>query len=137
MVGLVLCMYADQVIGGFYCGVQVNIMSTCVSNATKMGVYDMTKGYVTNATGWNRKDTKTSSVAAFEAGFFMTAVTVALWDMICTKLMNQPTDAKLYDGFADLAKTTVHADGVLGFWRGFIPIWARFAPKPAGHDSVV
>lgn len=128
MMGLVSGMYADQGIGGFYRGVQVNIMRACVLNATKMGVYDMTKGYVTNATGWNRKDIKTSFSAAFVAGFFMT-VTVAPWDMIRTKLMNQPTDAKLYDGFTDCAKKTIQADGVLGLWRGFIPIWARFAPQ--------
>jgi hypothetical protein len=128
MMGLVTNMYKDQGVGGFYRGVEVNIMRACVLNATKMGVYDMTKGYVTNATGWNRKDVKTSFTSAFVAGFFMT-VTVAPWDMLRTKLMNQPTDAKIYDGFADCAKKTVQADGVLSLWRGFVPIWARFAPQ--------
>ncbi|KAL3766225.1 hypothetical protein ACHAWO_012227 [Cyclotella atomus] len=128
MMGLVTNMYKDQGVGGFYRGVEVNVMRACVLNATKMGVYDMTKGYVTNATGWNRKDVKTSFASAFVAGFFMT-VTVAPWDMLRTKLMNQPTDAKLYDGFADCAKKTVQADGVLSLWRGFVPIWARFAPQ--------
>lgn len=128
MMSLVTNMYKDQGVGGFYRGVEVNIMRACVLNATKMGVYDMTKGYVTNATGWNRKDVKTSFTSAFVAGFFMT-VTVAPWDMLRTKLMNQPTDAKIYDGFADCAKKTVQADGVLSLWRGFVPIWARFAPQ--------
>jgi hypothetical protein len=36
----------------FLRGVEVNII--------KMGVYDVTKGYVTEATGWSRKDIKTS-----------------------------------------------------------------------------
>lgn len=128
MMGLVTNMYRDQGVSGFYRGVQVNIMRACVLNATKMGVYDMTKGYVTNATGWNRKDVKTSFTSAFVAGFFMT-VTVAPWDMLRTKLMNQPTDVKIYDGFADCAKKTVQQDGVLSLWRGFVPIWARFAPQ--------
>ncbi|KAL7474872.1 hypothetical protein ACHAW6_000820 [Cyclotella cf. meneghiniana] len=128
MTGLVTNMYRDQGIAGFYRGVEVNVMRACVLNATKMGVYDMTKGYVTNATGWNRKDVKTSFTSAFVAGFFMT-VTVAPWDMLRTKLMNQPTDAKLYDGFTDCARKTIQQDGVLSLWRGFIPIWARFAPQ--------
>lgn len=121
-------LYRDQGMGGFYRGVQVNIMRACVLNATKMGVYDATKGFVTEQTGWGRKDIKTSFSAAFVAGFFMT-LTVSPWDMIRTKLMNQPTDAKLYDGFADCAAKTIKEGGVLSLWRGFIPIWARFAPQ--------
>ena len=54
---------------------------------------------------------------------------VAPSDMIRTKLMNQPTDAKLYDGFVDCARKTIAEGGVLSLWRGFIPIWARFAPQ--------
>ena len=121
-------MYRDQGIGGFYRGVQVNILRACILNATKMGVYDVTKGYVAEATGWDRKDVKTSFASAFVAGFWMT-VTVAPSDMIRTKLMNQPTDHKLYVGFVDCAKKTVAEGGVLSLWRGFVPIWARFAPQ--------
>merc|ERR1740139_550630 len=111
-----------------YRGVEVNVMRACILNATKMGVYDMTKGIVTEKTGWSRKDARTSFASAFVAGFFMT-VTVAPADMIRTKLMNQPTDAKLYDGFVDCAKKTIQEGGVTSLWRGFIPIWARFAPQ--------
>lgn len=126
--GLVTNMYKSQGIAGFYRGVEVNIIRACILNATKMGVYDVTKGYVTDATGWSRKDVKTSFASAFVAGFFMT-VTVAPSDMIRTKLMNQPTDVKLYNGFVDCAKKTIQEGGVLSLWRGFIPIWARFAPQ--------
>ncbi|KAL3758382.1 hypothetical protein ACHAWU_005052 [Discostella pseudostelligera] len=128
LIGLVSNMMRDQGIAGFYRGVEVNIIRACILNATKMGVYDVTKGYVTETTGWSRKDIKTSFASAFVAGFFMT-VTVAPSDMIRTKLMNQPTDAKLYNGFVDCAQKTVAEGGVLSLWRGFIPIWARFAPQ--------
>jgi len=56
-------------------------------------------------------------------------ITVSPWDMLRTKLMNQPTDKKLYDGFTDCAMKTVKEGGVLSLWRGFVPIWARFAPQ--------
>ena len=42
----------------------------------------------------------TQFFAAFGAGFFM-ATTVAPLDMVRTKLMNQPADAKIYNGFVD------------------------------------
>ena len=120
-------MYHDQGIAGFYRGVGVNIMRACVLNATKMGCYDIAKGKVATATGWARKDPKTVFCSGMVAGFFMTC-TVAPWDMIRTKLMNQPTDQKIYSGFADCLAKTVKEGGVLSLWRGFVPIWARFAP---------
>lgn len=121
-------MYRDQGIGGFYRGVEVNVARACTLNATKMGVYDISKGYVSKTTGWARKDVRTAFCSSFIAGFFMTC-TVAPWDMLRTKLMNQPTDKKLYTGFSDCAVKTIKQDGVLSLWRGFIPIWARFAPQ--------
>lgn len=120
-------MYKDQGIGGFYRGVQVNVVRACVLSGTKMGVYDKCKGYVVDSTGWQRKDSRTAFVSSFAAGFFMTC-TVAPWDMIRTKLMNQPTNQQIYSGFTDCLAKTIKEDGPLSLWRGFIPIWARFAP---------
>ena len=121
-------MYHDQGIGGFYRGVQVNIARACVLNATKMGCYDTSKGYVVKVSGWKRKDPRTAFSSAFVAGFFMTC-TVAPWDMLRTKLMNQPTDRQIYRGFIDCLVKTVRVDGILSLLRGFVPIWARFAPQ--------
>jgi Mitochondrial carrier protein len=125
---LVAKMYQDQGIAGFYRGVGVNVARACILNATKMGCYDLSKGYVTELTGWPRKDLRTSFAAAFVAGFFMTC-TVSPTDNLRTRLMNQPTDQKIYSSFMDCLVKTVKADGVLSLWRGFIPIWARFAPQ--------
>lgn len=121
-------MYKAQGVAGFFRGVETNVIRACVLNATKMGCYDVTKGFVTEMTGWNRKDLATSFTSAFVAGFFMT-VTVSPFDNLRTRLMNQPVDKKIYNGFADCLVKTVTADGVSVLWRGFIPIWARFAPQ--------
>lgn len=82
-------MYKSQGMSGFYRGVEVNIMRACVLNATKMGCYDVAKGYVSDKTGWSRKDVRTAFCSSFIAGFFMTC-TVSPFDMLRTKLMNQP-----------------------------------------------
>lgn len=71
-------MYKDQGIGGFYRGVQVNVLRACTLNATKMGCYDLAKGYVTEYTGWARKDVRTAFCSAFVAGFFMTVTVVRI-----------------------------------------------------------
>ena len=52
-------MYHSQGVKGFYRGLEVNIMRACILNATKMGCYDMSKGYVVDMTGWSRKDPRT------------------------------------------------------------------------------
>jgi hypothetical protein len=114
-------MHADQGIGGFYRGVEANILRACVLNATKMGVYDLTKGIVADKSGWDRKDIRTSFCSSFVAGFFMTC-TVSPFDRIRTNLMNQPTDKKIYDGLVDCAVKTIKRDGVTSLWRGFIPM---------------
>jgi hypothetical protein len=120
-------MYRNQGIGGFYRGVQVNIMRAITLNATQMCVYDISKGHVVDSTGWKRNSYKTAFCSSFLAGFFMT-VTVAPFDRIRTNLMNQPTNAKVYEGMSDCFVKTVRNEGPLSLWRGFVPIWARFAP---------
>jgi hypothetical protein len=120
-------MYQDQGLKGFYRGMNVNIMRAIVLNATKMGVYDVAKGKVVENTGWARNSPKTAFCSSFVAGFFMTC-TVAPFDRLRTKLMNQPTNKKVYSGLADCFVKTVRQEGPLSLWKGFIPIWARFAP---------
>mmetsp|Transcript_6820 Transcript_6820/g.19722 ORF Transcript_6820/g.19722 Transcript_6820/m.19722 type:complete len:285 (+) Transcript_6820:123-977(+) len=121
-------MYKDQGVAGFYRGVGVNVMRAVVLNATKMGVYDVAKGQVVSSTGWTRKDPRTAFCSSFLAGFFMTC-TVAPFDRVRTKLMSQPTNERIYTGLSDCFVKTVTQEGPLSLWRGFVPIWARFAPQ--------
>lgn len=121
-------MYRQQGIMGFYRGLEANIMRACVLNGTKMACYDTIKGKVVTATGWSRKDPLCQFTAAAGAGFFMTC-TVAPFDMLRTRLMNQPTDQKIYNGFTDAAVKIFRNEGPGAFYRGFLPIWGRFAPQ--------
>lgn len=119
-------LYKAQGIAGFYRGIEANVMRAMVLNGTKMACYDTIKAYIV--------DTKvvptglaTQFCSAFGAGFFMTC-TVAPFDMVRTKLMNQPPDAKIYSGFVDCFMKILAAQGPTGLYAGFVPIWARFAP---------
>ena len=120
-------LHANQGIGGFYRGIDSNIMRAMVLNGTKMGVYDQSKGYVVALTGLSKKSLMTQFLSAVTAGFFMTC-TVSPFDMIRTRLMNQPSDAKLYNNALDCMVKIATQEGPLTFWRGFMPIWSRFAP---------
>lgn len=119
-------LYKAQGIGGFYRGLEANVMRAMVLNGTKMACYDQIKSMITES-GLVPKGLAINFMAAFSAGFFM-ATTVTPFDMIRTRLMNQPPDAKIYKGFVDCAVKIVAANGPGGLYGGFIPIWARFAP---------
>ena len=119
-------LYKAQGIAGFYRGLGANVMRACVLNGTKMACYDQIKSEITKS-GIVPKGLPTQFCAAFGAGFFM-ATTVAPFDMIRTKLMNQPPDAKIYNGFIDCAVKIMAKGGPGALYAGFIPIWARFAP---------
>lgn len=120
-------MYSQQGIGGFYRGISANIGRACVLNGTKMSCYDQIKGLCESATGWERKNIKCQALSAFCSGFFMT-VTSAPFDMIRTTLMNQPPNQKLYNGFIDAGIQLVSKGGPQALYKGFFPIWFRFAP---------
>ena len=120
-------LYVNQGVAGFYRGIDSNIARAMVLNGTKMGVYDQSKGYVVAATGLSKKSLLTQFCSAVIAGFFMTC-TVAPFDMVRTRLMNQPPDARIYNNAVDCMIKIATKEGPLTFWRGFMPIWSRFAP---------
>jgi hypothetical protein len=119
-------LYTHQGLGGFYRGFQANIIRAMVLNGTKMGCYDTIKQAVIKSNVVENRYGQ-QAVAAMGAGFFMVC-TVAPFDIIRTRLMNQPADAKLYSGFLDCAGKIVKNEGPTALWKGFIPIWSRFAP---------
>jgi hypothetical protein len=116
----------SQGIAGFYRGIEANVMRAMVLNGTKMACYDQIKDMIKKSK-MVPDGLPTQFMSAFGAGFFM-ACTVAPFDMIRTKLMNQPPDAKIYSGFVDCMMKIVAKDGPGGLYAGFVPIWARFAP---------
>eukprot|EP01038_Epipyxis_sp_PR26KG_P004108 gene4108-5858_t len=126
MVNAASALYKAQGVSGFYRGIEANVMRAMVLNGTKMACYDTIKDLIVQA-GVIPAGLATQFCAAFGAGFFM-ATTVAPFDMVRTRLMNQPPDAKIYNGFVDCIVKIIAKDGPFGLYAGFVPIWARFAP---------
>lgn len=113
---------------GFYKGFNVNVMRAMVLNATKMACYDTCKAYM--ITAFAVEGLLLQFMAAFTAGFIMTC-TVAPFDMCRTLLMNQRADENGNMPYANLGAcfmSILKKSGPMGFYKGFIPIWTRFAP---------
>lgn len=127
IVGTAKDLLKHQGVGGFYRGIDSNVMRAMVLNGTKMACYDTTKGYVVEYTGLAKTSLATQFISAVAAGFFMTC-TVSPFDMVRTRLMNQPADVKIYKNAADCFVKIIKNEGPQTLWRGFLPIWSRFAP---------
>jgi len=117
----------NQGIAGFYRGIDSNIARAMVLNGTKMACYDQMKGYTVQLTGLPKSHLLVQFLSAVSAGFFMTC-TVSPFDMVRTRLMNQPADAKIYSNAFYCFSQIIKNEGPTTLWRGFIPIWSRFAP---------
>lgn len=117
---------ATSGVAGFYKGMDANIARAMVNNGTKMACYDVTKKTIHANTGLS--GIPLQMLAAMTAGVAMTA-TVAPFDMVRTRLMNQPLGgARLYDNIFDCAIKVVRAQGPGALWAGSIPMWGRIAP---------
>merc|ERR1712226_623640 len=81
-------VYTNQGFKGFYKGIEANVSRACVLNATKMGCYDICKSKVKES-GIAKEGIPLQFMSALTAGFFMTC-TVSPFDIIRTRLMNQP-----------------------------------------------
>lgn len=102
-------VYKSSGLVGFYKGIEANIARAAILNATKMACYDQCKETVQKM---GVKDgIPLQFMSAFTAGFFMTC-TVAPFDIIRTRLMNQPVDQKLYNGFFDCAMKIGRNEGI-------------------------
>lgn len=66
-------------------------------------------------------------MCSFMTGFVL-AVTTSPMDVIKTRIMSQKLGAPIYSGLIDCAVKTHRNEGVMGFYKGFFPQWARFGP---------
>ena len=121
-------LYTYQGLSGFYRGIEANIIRACVLNGTKMACYDEIKTLTNKYTGLDRENLGCQFISATGSGFFM-ACTVTPFDNLRTRLMNQPSRDKLYSGVIDAAFKITKQEGFTWSYRGFFPIWARFAPQ--------
>merc|ERR1712046_73139 len=123
-----LGVYAGQIMRdegffGFYKGFNTNVIRAMVLNATKMAVYDTCKGFLISA--FALEGLFLQFCAAFVSGFFLTC-TVSPFDKCRTLLMNDKTGEM--NGLGGAFMSILKKEGPLGFYKGFIPIWSRFAP---------
>eukprot|EP01017_Pseudomicrothorax_dubius_P033490 TRINITY_DN4490_c0_g3_i1.p2 TRINITY_DN4490_c0_g3~~TRINITY_DN4490_c0_g3_i1.p2 ORF type:complete len:298 (-),score=84.58 TRINITY_DN4490_c0_g3_i1:1064-1957(-) len=126
IVGEIRTIYETAGFWGFYRGTLPTVTRAIILNAVKLSTYDHIKHTLINL-GFAKEGLGLQFVASFSAGLLMT-ITTAPVDLVKTRLMSQPNDAKVYNGMIDCALKSVRNEGVLSLYKGFLAQWMRFGP---------
>ncbi len=97
-----------------------------VINGCGIASYDHTKQIVLKLTG--KSEGLVSQVVGSLVSGLVSALVSTPFDVIKTRVMNQPKGVNLYSGPIDCAVKTVKAEGLLALYKGFTPAYTRLAP---------
>lgn len=120
----------EEGVKGYYKGSVPTIYRAFVVNAAELATYDTVKAFFLHR-NWLGDTLANHFVSSFIAGFVATCAACPI-DVSKTRLMNQPFDerghGKLYRGMVDCLIKTARAEGPLGLYKGFLPMWLRLGP---------
>lgn len=119
-------IYVHNGIFGFYRGVEATMSRAIVANAVQMPAYDYLKHKLINI-GVFEDNHLCHLVCSFAAGFILTLVT-GPFDVARTRMMNQPSNQKLYSNMFECLWKSIQREGFKSLYKGFTPQWLRFGP---------
>jgi len=123
-------IYTREGVAAFWKGTVPNLQRAFIVNAAEMATYDTVKTMFMERGVFG--DTFSNHLTSSFIAGFVAAVCSTPVDLTKTRLMNQPfgPDGKgtLYKGMMDCFVKTAKAEGALGLYKGFIPMWFRLGP---------
>lgn len=106
---------------GLYRGVMPNVLRASSVNLGELMTYDISKKFVLQYSGLS-DGIVAHSVAAFMSGLGASFCSTPA-DVIKSRVMGGQSE-----GIMSCIKTTMKNEGVLAFWKGFLPNWGRLGP---------
>lgn len=117
----------EEGFGGFFRGLGPSVQRAAVINGCGIASYDHTKQMTMKLTGGVESGLLSQVVGSLVSGLISALVSTP-FDVVKTRIMNQPKESRLYSGPLDCAVKTVRAEGVLALYKGFTPAYTRLAP---------
>ncbi|XP_058486944.1 solute carrier family 25 member 34 [Solea solea] len=124
-------IYRRQGLVGLWRGVNGAVPRVMVGSAAQLATFTSAKDWVSHSQWCSPNHWLTALVAAMISGVAV-AFTMTPFDVISTRLYNQPVDefrrGRLYHGFSDCMLKVCQAEGLLGLYKGMGPVFLRLAP---------
>ena len=124
-------IFAEEGVAGYFKGLGPSLGRAAVINGCGIASYDQTKVVVRRVMG-TADGLLPQAVGALVSGLVSATVSTP-FDVIKTRMMNQPREAPLYSGPIDCVVKTARAEGITGLYKGFVPAYARLAPHRMVH----
>ncbi|XP_029648341.1 kidney mitochondrial carrier protein 1 isoform X1 [Octopus sinensis] len=126
-------IYKKEGVRGLWRGVVPTAQRAAIVAGVELPVYDITKKHILKSESME-DHAGTHFVASFTAGL-AGAITSNPIDVVKTRLMNQRvlkttngTASAIYTSSLDCIIQTARTEGLMAFYKGFIPTWIRLGP---------
>ncbi|XP_014112708.1 PREDICTED: solute carrier family 25 member 34 isoform X2 [Pseudopodoces humilis] len=124
-------IYQQHGVVGLWRGVTGAVPRVAVGSAVQLATFASAKDWVCERQ-WFRKGSWAAVLAGGMVSGVAVAVTMTPFDVISTRLYNQPVDAdgtgKLYRGFLDCILQISGKEGLLGLYKGIGAVYLRLGP---------
>ncbi|KAK5645393.1 hypothetical protein RI129_006693 [Pyrocoelia pectoralis] len=124
-------IYTDHGVRGLWRGTNASMLRALVGSSTQLTSFAMTKDLLNEYSFFHSYPTLKTFCASIVGGAFQ-AVTMQPFDLVSTRLYNQPVDASgrglLYKNIPDCFRKIWKTEGFLGFYKGLTAHYMRLAP---------
>ncbi|KAI4901110.1 hypothetical protein NFI96_025100 [Prochilodus magdalenae] len=124
-------IYRREGVIGLWRGVNGAVPRVMVGSAAQLATFSSAKQWVAHVQ-WFSPDSWLIPLTAAMVSGVAVAITMTPFDVISTRLYNQPVDelrrGRLYDGFLDCLVKVCRTEGMLGLYKGMGPVFVRLAP---------
>ncbi|KAF4097182.1 solute carrier family 25 member 34 [Onychostoma macrolepis] len=124
-------IYRREGVTGLWRGVNGAVPRVMVGSAAQLATFSSSKDWVTRAQWFDPHSWLAALTAAMISGVAV-AITMTPFDVISTRLYNQPVDefkrGRLYCGFVDCLMKVCATEGIMGLYKGMTPVFVRLAP---------
>ncbi|XP_060765913.1 solute carrier family 25 member 34 [Neoarius graeffei] len=125
-----ITIYRREGVTGLWRGVNGAVPRVMVGSAAQLATFSSAKEWLTQTQCFRPDSWLIALMAAMVSGVAV-AITMTPFDVISTRLYNQPVDelkGRFYTGFLDCLVKVSRTEGVLGLYKGMGPVFMRLAP---------
>lgn len=127
-----ISIYIEHGVVGLYRGVIGAMPRAAIGSATQLVTFETTKEYLASKYKLFEDKPLLNTFVASMLGGIVIAITMTPFDVVMTRLYNQGVDAEgkglLYRGVIDCFVKMWKKEGLHGFYKGFVPSYARLGP---------